>query len=669
MKKILTIVACVMVASIVSAQKFGKVPDELVKETFFPADSTAEAVYYVAKTKVYYQFTSYNEIFLNMEYHYRIKVYQVEGEQYGNFDIPLYRTSRDKEKVRNLEAYSFNYEDGKVVKTKLEKNQIFEEETSENYTKKTFAVPNVKPGSVIEVKYKVQTPFFYSIPKWYFQKYIPVVHSTFELVVPEYFTLTPVPSGAYPIDRKQEEVHGSRHGELKTILTGYRLPAMKEDEYVLNADDYRAGIKYELYSISVGGNVDYYSKDWNTISKNLSKNKNWGKELKKGVKALKPIIAQAQDLPSKIEKIDFIYQYVRDNMAWNKDYGTYPDQGLKKSLEAGTGNVADINMLLVNALREAGIAANPFLIKTRRSGLLNTSYPSATEFNYLIAVVQVDNKYVFLDATSKYVPLGQLPIRAINASGLMVEGETGTILPMYNPNSLKVQTGVNYTINLEDVCLDGEGSSRYSNYGATKFRIDADTDEDEGDNQEIIEVESEDLEGEDADYEEGDEEDEDEEIEFDDEFKITEVANFDDRSKFINAKFTARKFGCIKKIGDQIFLDADFDYGISENPFTEESRDYPVFYNYKVDLKRVVSVDIPQGYVLESAPEKLSAALPENMGQFIYEVKSVSDKLLVYYTLKINSDTFGYNDYPGLKQLYDMVLQKQDEKIVLSKEM
>ena len=672
MKNILTILICLFLTSILSAQKFGKVPDELVKESVFPGDSTADAAYYVSNSKVWYQFTSYNEVILNMEYHYRIKVYQVEGEQYGNFDILLYKTSRDREKIRNLEAYSYNYVDGKVVKTKLEKKQIFEEELSENYTKKTFAVPNVKPGSVIEVKYKLQTPFFYSIPKWYFQKYIPVVQSKFELTVPEYFVLTPVPTGVFPISRKQEDVSGSRHNEIKHTLSASDLPAMKEDEYVLNADDYRAGIKYELYSVTFGSNTEYLSKDWNSISKNLTDNKKWGKELKKGVKALKPIVAEAQTKSTQKEKIDYIYQYIRDNMAWNKDYGTYPEQGLKKSLEAGTGNVADINMLLINGLREAGIVAHPFLIKTRQSGLLNTSFPSATEFNYLIAAVRMENNYFFLDATSKYVPMGQLPIRAINASGLMVEGERGVILPMTNPNSLKVQTGVNYTVNLEDICLDGEGISRYTNYGATKFRIDSDKEEDEGDNQEIIEVEKEEEEyadgGDDEGYEdEVEEEEEEKDIDFEDEFKVIEVVNFEDRSKFINAKFTARKFACIKKIGDQIFLDADLDYGISENPFTEESRDYPIFYNYKVDLKRVVSIEMPEGYVLESAPEKLSAALPENKGQFIYEVKNVSGKLLVYYTLKINSDTFGYDDYSGLKQLYDMVLQKQDEKIVLGK--
>ncbi len=307
-----------------TAQNFGDVSEELIKQSVHPRDSFAAAAYYVANSSARYRFTRNSGVLLNIEYHYRIKIYQIDGEEYGKFEISLYNNSSDYEKVRNIEAYSFNYENGKVVKTKLNKNEIFEEKSSKNYKRKIFAVPNVKPGSVVEVRYKIQSPFNYSIPKWYFQKYIPVEQSRFELIVPDYIKLTPVSTGSIPIKSTTKDMLSSSHGEVKYILEASELPAMKRDKYVLNPDDYRTGIKYELHSVTYRNETDYLSKDWPSISKMLSSKSNWGEVLEKDIKELKGTIIQANKLPSEKEKIAFIYNHIRDNVAWNKRIGIYP---------------------------------------------------------------------------------------------------------------------------------------------------------------------------------------------------------------------------------------------------------------------------------------------------------------------------------------------------------
>jgi len=47
--------------------------------------------------------------------------------------------------------------------------EIFDEETSEKWRQKKFAMPQVKVGSIIEYQYLLTTPFMYNLPNWKFQ--------------------------------------------------------------------------------------------------------------------------------------------------------------------------------------------------------------------------------------------------------------------------------------------------------------------------------------------------------------------------------------------------------------------------------------------------------------------------------------------------------------------
>ena len=45
----------------------------------------------------------------------------------------------------------------------------------------------------------------------------------------------------------------------------------------------------------------------------------------------------------------------------------YTTSSLKKAYQEGSGNSADINLLLVNMFKQAGLDANPVILSTRKS--------------------------------------------------------------------------------------------------------------------------------------------------------------------------------------------------------------------------------------------------------------------------------------------------------------
>jgi len=105
--------------------------------------------------------------------------------------------------------------------------------------------------------------------------------------------------------------------------------------------------------------------------------------------------------------------------------------------------------------------------------------------------------------------------------------------------------------------------------------------------------------------------------------------------------------------------------GINKNPFTEEEREYPIFYNYKYDWTHVGKLTVPDGYEVKSVPDNVSLSLPDNLGKFKYVVAQQGNTLTVQYIFKINRDYFTDGEYPGLKQLYNLIITKQKEKIIL----
>src|SRR5690606_13980299 len=100
--------------------------------------------------------------------------------------------------------------------------------------------------------------------------------------------------------------------------------------------------------------------------------------------------------------------HIKTWFKWNQYYGKYSDEGIKRALEKRSGNVTDINLSLVAALSAAGVDAEAVVLSTRDNGMVNKLYPILSDFNYVIAKVNIDDQSYFLDATDPLLPFGLL---------------------------------------------------------------------------------------------------------------------------------------------------------------------------------------------------------------------------------------------------------------------
>ncbi|HHH55243.1 MAG TPA: DUF3857 domain-containing protein, partial [Bacteroidetes bacterium] len=139
--------------------KFGKVSKAELEEKFYPLDSTANAAILYTERKTNFEYSNVNGFFIVEKYFTRLKIYNKEGFENATQKILAYYNTSNKEKVTDIKATTYNLIDGKIVKNKLSKKNIYREAENKLYNSVKFTLPNLKPGSVIEWAYTFKSPF------------------------------------------------------------------------------------------------------------------------------------------------------------------------------------------------------------------------------------------------------------------------------------------------------------------------------------------------------------------------------------------------------------------------------------------------------------------------------------------------------------------------------
>ncbi len=181
-------------------QEAGKVTQYEMSMTEYEKDKDAEALVIYDLGKYYFQGDNTRGFLLRMEKRIKIKILKQAGVKYANFEIPYYMEGMDWENIEDIQATTYNFEDGQLKKTELINKNIFEEKINENLQVKKIALDDVREGSVIEFSYKVSTPYFFNMRKWDFQGSIPVIQSQLKYRAMPYYEYTYILKGANKLD-------------------------------------------------------------------------------------------------------------------------------------------------------------------------------------------------------------------------------------------------------------------------------------------------------------------------------------------------------------------------------------------------------------------------------------------------------------------------------------
>lgn len=666
MKKTIILLLLVTATSFAQKYELGKVTIEELKETSCPIDTSAVASILFTKGDVKFEYIQNGGFSMVTNVKTKIKIYKKEGYDWANKVVSYYIDSSPPEKLNFSNEVTYNLVNGKIEKTKLKSNGLFEEKVNKYWAKKKISMPNAKEGSIIEFEYTLISKNFSGIDKWAFQSSIPVIYSEYNVSIPEYYAYTPNFRGflspKVTTDKKETRVtinEMSRSDSFYTStsksnvstftfnnsITKYVLEnilPIKDEKYVNNIKNFISSIELELATIKFPGeSPQNFSTDWETVVKKIYENDDFGNELTKTGYYEKDVDALLVNITSKEEKMNAIFSYVKSKMNWNDFYGYRCDVGVKKAYQDKTGNVAEINLMLTSMLRYAGFEANPILLSTRGNGIAIS--PSRTAFDYVIAGVEINNKTILLDATSKFSQPNILPIRDLNWIGRLIRKDKTS-----NEINLMPELNSKDIINLmAEIKPNGEATGKireqYFDYNALSYRENYNALSDET----IVEkIEKKHQGVEISDY---------------------TVLNKTDLSKPIVESYSFSTTNEVEIIGDKMYFSPLLFFALNENPFKQETRLYPIDFVFPTQDKYSVTIKIPDGYIVETLPTSKSVGLPDNKGNFKYNISNNGNQIQLMFTLDINDAIITSDIYEEVKLFFKEIVDKQTEKIVLKK--
>ncbi|PKB17230.1 DUF3857 domain-containing protein [Flavobacterium sp. 5] len=662
MKRIITFFGLFILFSSVKIKgqnfEIGKVSIAELKEKQHPRDTSAVAAILFKNGKTNFDYNRDRGFTAITQVTIRIKIYKKEGYDWANFTVPYYvgYENYSDDIVEFSSAATYNLVNGSIVKTKLNNEGSFKKNVNKYWNEATITLPNVKEGSVIEFKYVLKTENIVKFPAFYFQEKIPVNSAEYTTNIPSFFTYKPiqigyidlkvdskVAGGSFSFDNEYHQSVNLTFSQLKSNYSAENIPALKEESFVDNIQNYQSALYHELEKTNFPEEKEKnYSKDWDGVAKTIYADKDFGKELEESSYLLNDVKLILKGIDSKEERLAVVFKFVQDRMHWNNDNGYYTDKGVKQAYSARIGNVAEINFILISMLKLAGFEASPVLVSTKEHG--KPVFPNRTGFNYVIASVVIDEKQILLDASHKYTTQNILPLNVLNWKGRLIKQEGISQEVELVPTNTSSE---NYTLMVKlDKAGGMEGKFRLylTNYEAYNFRdkyAEMDTDN-------YLEKLENDLNG-------------------------VRIQGYTIDNKKTNLtepivqSFTFTSNNHAEIIGDKIYINPILFFTESHNPFIQEKREMSIYFGYPKLEKYSISYEIPEGYVVESLPKTIKMTTDSKEMFFSMNVVSQDNRIQVMLTKEINVALVSPDFYGSIKEFYQKMIEKQNEKIVLKR--
>ncbi|WP_214229295.1 DUF3857 domain-containing protein [Pedobacter sp. B4-66] len=590
--------------------------------------------------------------YIDFEYHVRIKIFNKEGFSHGNIVIPLriYRDGEDE--IKELKATTINFTNGKLVTTELDKKKVFTEKRNKYVSLTKFTMPNLMDGSIIEYSYRMSLPSIFNFKTWEFQSDIPKLQSEYIANIPAIYNYNVSLRGVQKFAKQNAEVkreclsiNGTKIDCSKMTYIMKDVPALIEEDYMTAPSNFKSAIYFELSDyVQMNGGKKSITKTWKDVDYELVSEKAFGDQMKRKdvFKELLPqILGNVSD---DLNKAKAIYTYIGKNIKMNGFIGIYSETNIKTALEKHSGNTGDINLALIAALSAANLDAEAVILSTRANGVVNNLYPVISDFDYVVAKVNIGDQSYLLDASQPLLPFGLLPLQCINGNGRVINLKKPSY--WYDLKASQKES-TKYILDGEltsDGKLKGKLTTYSSGYAALKKR------------QRIVAANS-----------------VDEYVEKLDEqmpgisilkHSIENVDSLDNPLIEIY-EIDMKVFDNLN--ADQSYFNPFFINRISKNPFNLNERNYPVDLGAANEERITMIIKLPANISVADKPKDMSLALADNGGKYLTSTAMQDDSFIFNQMLQFNKPIYDSEDYLSLKEFYSRIIQLQKTDIVFKK--
>ncbi|MFL5740027.1 MAG: transglutaminase domain-containing protein [Flavisolibacter sp.] len=640
--------------------KFGKISVEELQKKYYGIDSGANAVVLSDVGEASIEGNSKGWFSVLYKRHRVVHILNKNGFDEADVRILLYSEGEAEEKLEDIKGVTYNLENGKIQESKLDKSSVFKEKIDKNHVVRKFTMPNVKDGCIIEFQYQFTSDYYQILHPWYFQGGSPVLWSEYTLSVPQFFTYAFLSHGYQPMyinDQKDRvstfTVMDSRSAEatdrfsFNSGITDYRwvmkdVPEIKEESFTSAIKNHLSAIEFQLSSQSMPLQPHDYRNTWSGLTQSLLSSDYFGSGLKNNNNWLSdevtPVILGAH---SQVEKAQRIFSYVRDNFTCTEHNALYAEQSLKNTLKSKKGTVSEINLLLTAMLRHAGISADPVIVSTTNHGYALEMYPMLTSFNYVIVKAMADGNDYYLDASHSRLGFNHLLPSCYNGHARVVEEAAPPVY--FYPDSLRERSLTSVLVS--NVDKGGWQGVLKQTPGYVNSYYIRDEIKEKGKEEFFKKVEK----------------------DLGNEAKI-DKPHIDSLDQYDFPVAVQYDLNLPQPKEDIFYFNPMFGEGYKTNPFKSAVRYYPVEMPYTMDENYLLTMEVPDGYVVDELPKQMIAKMDEKeSAYFEYRISLSGNTISMRTRIKINRTLYLPEEYDVLREFFNVVVKKQNEQIVFKK--
>jgi len=585
--------------------------------------------------------TSHQDVYV------RIKILTEEGRKYADVEIP-YR--KEYENIHGLRARSVRPDgtisdfqgkpfDKQIVKVKGLK-----------YLAKTFTLPDVMVGSVIEYTYTTDfSEYLIFDSHWILSD---------DLFTKEaHFSLKPYES-AYQRFNLRWSWHALPPGtgvprqdnDHVVRLEVKNIPAFQTEDYMPPESELKSRVDF-VYS------EDNFESDeakyWRNVGKKWNENLESFVNKRKAMEQAVSHIVSASDAPEvKLQKIYRRVQLIRntsfeeEKTAQEQKRDKEKDNNNVEDLwKHGYGNGRDITWLFLGLARAAGFEAYGVWTSDRRNYFFSSKQMDKSKLDANVVLVKVNGKDQYFDPGAAFEPYGLLPWDETGVPGLRLDKDGGGWVLTTLPASAESKVERTAKLKLTDSGdLEGKVVLKFTGLEAWQRRVE-ERHVDETGRKEFLENQVKEY------------------VPAAMEADLTNKPDWSSSEAPLVAEYSVKIPGWASGAGRRAMLGVGLFSASEKHVFDHTNRIHPIYFEYPFQKVDDVTIELPLGWSVSSLP-----AEQNKDGHVVsYTLKTTQEGGTLHWSRVLNVDVLLLDSkyYMALRNFFQVVRTGDEEQVVL----
>ena len=573
----------------------------------------------------------------------RIKILTEEGRKEANIEIVLWTGF---ETVSNIHARTIK-PDGSIVDFN---GQIFDESVVKGrggeYVAKTFTLPDVQVGGIIEYYYKINfVEGFVFDSRWILSEALFTRDARFSLKQFEgpgmhlrWTWQTPVGS----------EPKVGAHGIVG--MEAHNIPAFQEEEYMPPENELKARVDFVYESDLPLSDPDKY---WQRLGKQRNEAlEGFVDKRKPMADAVSQIISPADDPETKLRKIYARVQQMR-NKSFEESKTRQEEKRAKEKTETnveqvwknGYGNGTQLTWLFLALVRAAGFEAYGCWVADRQHYFFHPQMMKGSELDTNVVLVKLNGKDMYFDPGEEFAPFGMLEWSETGVVGLQLDKNGGkwilTPLPHAPESQLRREAKLKLS---EDGDLVGSVTITFTGLEAMYRRqnqLHGDVAARKLYLEEIIKGQ----------------------IPVAAEVELTNSPDWSGSEAPLVAVLTVKIPAWTSAAGKRVMMPVGLFTEQEKHIFEHANRVHAIYFAYPYEKLDDVTIELPQGWKIDGMPQpKLQDAKV-----LLYDLKVENKENTVHITRKLDLDVMYLQPkvYPALREFFQLLRTADEQQVLL----